>query len=170
MKLAPDPRLVAKRYGVDPGQIYYYEQWIHVFFVKIEGLGCRFVPFDMAVSQEYYYPATKVKPVEKPKPQVATKRKVEKPVIKPKIKGIAKDLVYLIIRTCDNQSSYLGLDIIRVFAEDLVTKERWWYTTWKEENAQPGQIWKQSSDPETLIPLSRDPELQQKLKDLGYKV
>lgn len=47
-KLIPDPKLVATKFGVKAEQVTHYRVFQHVFLVKIQGLGCRFVSFKMA--------------------------------------------------------------------------------------------------------------------------
>lgn len=150
-KLIPDPRQVAAKYGVKPEQVSHYKVFRHVFLVKIQGLGCRFVSFKMAYKS---VPMPKLKPA------------------KPVLRGdrFQAGLVYRILRTHENKtSSYMGKRLIRVLAEDVVTGETDWFSTWKSDNALVGELWRQSSDPQALVRLSRDKELQKKVLAMGIK-
>ena len=147
-KLIPDPKQVALKFGVKPEQVTHYKVFKHVFLVKIQGLGCRFISFKMALKSA---PMPKVKPA--------------KPA--PKLKS---GLVYKVLRTHENKtSSYMGQRLIRVLAEDIATGETDWFSTWKTDNAKVGELWRQSTDPKALVRLSRDKELQQQVFAMGIE-
>lgn len=147
-KLIPDPKQVAVKYGVKPEQVTHYKVFQHVFLVKIQGLGCRFVSFKMAMKSV-------------PMPKVKLAKQTPK---------ITPGLVYRILRTHENRtSSYMGQRLKRVLAEDIATGEKDWFSTWKSDNAQVGELWRQSTDPQALVRLSRDKELQQKVLAMGIR-
>ncbi|MCC0177206.1 hypothetical protein I4641_09475 [Waterburya agarophytonicola K14] len=150
-KLIPDPKQVAVKYGVKPEQVTHYKVFRHVFLVKIQGLGCRFVSFKMAMKSA---PMPKIKPA--------------KPVLR--ANKFQAGLVYRILRTHKNPtSSYMGQRLIRVLGEDIATGEKDWFSTWKTDNAQVGELWRQSSDPQALVRLSRDKDLQEQVLAMGIK-
>lgn len=143
-KLIPDPKQVAVKYGVKPEQVTHYKVFQHVFLVKIQGIGCRFVSFKMAYKS---VPLPKVRPTK-----------------------LQAGLVYRVLRTHENlTSSYMGQRLTRVLAEDIATGETDWFSTWKTDNAKVGELWRQSSDPKALVRLSRDKELQEQVLAMGIK-